>query len=415
MLRAFNRYKRFRSTPESFLTYSSGAAGDNFGRSVALSKDGNTLAVGADLDDVGANTNQGSVTIFTRSSSTWTQQAYLTYSGGAANDKFGYSVALSSDGNTLAVGAYTDTVGANNAQGSCIVFTRSGSTWTEQAFLTYSSGAASDQFGYSVSLSNDGNTLAVGAVTDNVGANTDQGSCTIFTRSGSTWTQQAYLTYSGGAGSDFFGYSVALNSDGNVLAVGAYNDTVGTNAGQGSVTIFTRSGSIWSEQSYLTAIGGAAGDAFGYRVSISGDGGHLVVGAAGDAIGANTSQGSVRYFNYGLGVWTERQTITYSAGAADDTFGASVAISDNGTVLAVGAPVDDISANTDQGSVTIFTRTFNQWYEQKYLSYSSGAANDEFGRSVSLNNNGTILAVGNRFDDVGANTGQGSCLVYYRR
>ena len=111
------------------LTASDGAAGDHFGGSVALS--GDTALVGAYWDDVGANADQGSAYVFTRSGTTWTQQAQLTASDGAADDDFGYSVALSGD--TALVGAYVDDVGANTDQGSAYVFTRSGTTWTQQA------------------------------------------------------------------------------------------------------------------------------------------------------------------------------------------------------------------------------------------------------------------------------------------
>ena len=153
----------------------SGAAGDYFGVSVALS--GDTALVGAYWDDVGANTNQGSAYVFTRSGTTWSPQQQLTASDGAAGDYFGVSVALSGD--TALVGAYHDDVGANTWQGSAYVFTRSGTTWSPQQQLTASDGAAGDCFGWSVALS--GDTALVGAYGDDVGANTDQGSAYFYT------------------------------------------------------------------------------------------------------------------------------------------------------------------------------------------------------------------------------------------
>jgi hypothetical protein len=202
-----------------------GAEGDRFSYSVAL--DGDTVLVGAYRDDVGANIDQGSAYVFTRSDSSWTQQAKLTADDGAASDYFGYSVAI--DGDTLLVGAVSD--GAINFNpSSAYVFTRSGNTWTQQAKLVADDGAPNDYFGASVAL--DGNTALVGAYGDDVGVNGHQGSAYVFTRSGSTWTQQAKLVAGDGAITDRFGFSVTL--DGNTALVGAYGDDVGVNGHQGS-------------------------------------------------------------------------------------------------------------------------------------------------------------------------------------
>jgi hypothetical protein len=249
------------------------------------------LAVGVPLDDVGTVSNQGSVRIFVRSGTTWTAQQTLTASDGVTNDDFGTSVSL--DGDTLAVGADFDDVGSVSNQGSVRIFVRSGTTWTAQQTLTASDGAAGDNFGNSVSL--DGDTLAVGVLYDSVGANSFQGSVRVFVRSGSTWSAQQTLTASDGAVFDSFGFSVSL--DGDTLAVGVSSDDVGTNSDQGSVRMFVRSGSTWSAQATLLASDGAAGDFFGYSVSLDGD--TLAGGADFDDVGSVSNQGSVRIFgNY---------------------------------------------------------------------------------------------------------------------
>jgi hypothetical protein len=161
-----------------------GAAEDYFGLSVALSGDGNTALVGAHYDDIGANTAQGSAYVFTRSLMIWSEQAHLTASDGAARDNFGCSVAL--DGNTILVGAYMDDVGMSGNQGSAYVFTRGVMIWVEQAHLTALDGAAEDWFGRSVALT--GDTALVGASTDDVGTNSDQGSAYFF-----RWVFRVYL------------------------------------------------------------------------------------------------------------------------------------------------------------------------------------------------------------------------------
>ena len=273
-------------TEQAQLTASDGAASDYFGYSVAVS--GDTALIGSYLDDVGANGDQGSAYVFTRSGTTWTQQQKLTASDGALGDDFGYSVAVSGD--TAVVTAVFHNAGGNSDQGSAYVFTRSGTTWTEQSKLTASDGAANDQFGRSVALS--GDTAVVGAHADNVGANSDQGSAYVFTRSGTTWTEQAKLTASDGAASDYFGMSVALSGD--TVVVGAWLDNVGANADQGSAYVFTRSGTTWTEQAKLTASDGGAGDSFGVSFSMSGN--TAVVGAYSDNVGSNADQGSAYIF-----------------------------------------------------------------------------------------------------------------------
>ncbi len=207
-----------------------GAASDFFGVAVSLS--GNTLAVGVSNDNVGANADQGSVRVFVRSGSSWNLEATLTAADGAGSDFFGDVVSLSGD--TLAVGVKYDDVGANADQGSVRVFVRSGTTWSAQATLTAADGVAGDFFGNEVSLS--GDTLAVGVPFDDVGTNVNQGGVRVFVRSGTSWSAQATLTGSDGAASDQFGYSISLSGD--TLAVGVLGDDVGANADQGSVRIF---------------------------------------------------------------------------------------------------------------------------------------------------------------------------------
>ncbi len=386
---------------EATLTASDGAASDYFGNSVALS--GDTAIIGAFFDDVGANADQGSAYIFTRTGTTWTQQAKLTASDGAFFDLFGISVAIS--GNTAIVGAYFDDVGANADRGSAYIFVRSGTIWTQQAKLTASDGAAGDEFGISVALCDD--TAFVGAHLDNIGANSDQGSAYIFTRAGATWTQQAKLTASDGAGGDLFGHSVALCEE--TAIVGASQDDVGANTGQGSAYIFTRAGTTWTQQAKLTASDGAAGDNFGTSVALSGD--TALVGAPSDNIGANTDQGSAYVFTRTGTTWSQRAGLGATDGAANDLFGYSVALS--GDTAIVGAFLDDIGANINQGSAWVFSRVGSAWVGPDLkLTASDGAAYDHFGKSVAISGDTTI--VGANFHSVGANSHQGLAYIFAR-
>jgi len=221
------------------LTAADAAINDFFGASVSLSSDGNILAVGAYLWEGTAGADQGGVYIFDRSGSTWVQRdVVLTPVDAATSDRFGISVSLSSDGNILAVGAYLwEGIAAD--QGGVYIFDRSGSTWIQRGnVLTPVDASTSGRFGISVSLSSDGNILAVGAyLWEGIAA--DQGGVYIFDRSIDTWIQRdAVLTAADAAAGDNFGISVSLSSDGNILAVGAYL-WEGAIANQGGVYIYS--------------------------------------------------------------------------------------------------------------------------------------------------------------------------------
>jgi hypothetical protein len=294
--------------------------------------------VGAFRDNVGANTDQGSAYVFTRSGTTWTQQAKLTAGDGVANDSFGYSVALSGD--TALVGDNQDDIGANTDQGSAYIFTRSGTTWTQQAKLTAGDGAAYDSFGFSVALS--GNTALVGAYRDYIGANTNVGSAYVFVRSGTSWAQQARLTASPRAGNSYFGRSVAISGDTALVGM-CLNEFPDYNS-QTSAYIFTRSGETWMQQARLTSPSAPFYDNFGCSVSLSGD--TALVGAF---FGE-----SAYVFNRRGTDWMQPVFLAASDGTGiyNDSFGAAVAVSDD-TAL-VGAMRDMIGSNAVQGSAYFY-------------------------------------------------------------
>ena len=210
------------------LAASDGVADDYFGGAVSISSDGSTVLIGAD----GNSSHKGAAYIFTRSGMTWIQQAKLVASDGATGDDFGTSVSISLDGSTTIVGAQSN----SSYTGAAYVFTRSGSTWTQQEKLTASDGAAGDFFGWSVSLSSDGSTVLIGAD----GNSSHRGAAYIFTRSGVTWIQQAKLVASDAAGNDYFGQSVSISSDGNVIKILNINNKEYT---------FTLVDGVWIENS----------------------------------------------------------------------------------------------------------------------------------------------------------------------
>ena len=275
----------------------------------------------------------------------WIQQAELTASDGAAEDNFGNSVAVS--GTTAVVGAWNHTVGSNTGQGVAYVFVETGGTWSQQAELTEPYAAAYNNFGSSVAVS--GSTAVVGApcyprVFSNCYPTSDSGAAYVFVQSDGTWSQQAELTASDSAAYDWFGSSVAV--DGSTAVVGA----PGKNDAQGAAYVFVESGGTWSQQAELTASDGEGEDRFGWSVAVSGS--TAVVGAINHPVGSNGQQGTAYVFVKSGGTWTQQQELIASDGAAGDAFGNAVAIS--GSTGAVGALNHTVGSNTKQGAAYVF-------------------------------------------------------------
>ena len=377
------------------LTASDGGADDWFGFSVALS--GHTALVGVPLDELGEETDAGSVYVYRWDGNRWVELAKLTASDGEADDLFGINVALRGD--TALVGAYLDDVGGVTDAGSVYVYHWDGTQWVEQAKLTASDGEGFDNFGVSVALS--GNTILVGAV---FGENTDAGSAYVFRWDGSQWVEEAKLTTSDGEASDNFGASVALK-EGTAL-VGTWLDDVGDNPDAGSVYVYRWDGKTWAEHTHLTASDGEASDNFGYSVALSGN--TALVGAFLDDVGGITNVGSAYVYRWNGSNWEEQAQLTASDGELGDLFGVSVAL--RGHIALVGAQRTDIGGVTDAGSAYVFRWDGIQWVEQAQLTASDSGTDAGFAFSVALSGN-TVL-VGAVLDDVGGNTGAGSAYVF---
>jgi uncharacterized repeat protein (TIGR01451 family) len=373
------------------ISASDAAAGDNFGVSVAL--DNTTAVVGADLGDHAGGVDAGAAYVFIWSGTSWDQQAKLTASDGAADDRFGISVAISTD--TAIVGAMRHDHVIGNA-GAAYVYVRSGTTWTEQAELLADDLAFNDYFGGSVSI--DGDTAIIGADFDNQPLS-NAGSAYVFVRSGTTWTQQAKLVAGDAGVGDRFGSSVSI--DGDTVAVGAMDQ-----ASPGAAYIFVRSGTVWSEQSQLIGSGIAGSAQMGYSVSVSGDA--VLVGAPRDDHHA-VDVGSAWFYTRTGTTWTEQQKLIPTDGAKNDKFGYSVAFS--GDTVVVGASEDSHAAGIGAGSVYVFISSGDTWSEQAKLVAGDAAGSDLFGVSVAID--GDTLVVGAPgYDDGG--TSYGSAYVFVR-
>jgi hypothetical protein len=387
-------------TLQEKLTASDASVEDAFGYSLALG--GDTAVVGAYGDDIGSNTDQGSAYVFTRSNGDWTLQQKLTAGDGGFYDRLGNAVAVSGD--TIVVGARTDTVGANYFQGSAYVFTRSNGVWTEQQRITAPDGAESDSFGTAVAVS--GDTVLVGAIHDTVGSNYQQGSAYVFGRSNGVWTFQQKLTAPNGDGepSDAYGGSVALSE--RTLVVGAYLDDIGHLPNHGSVYVYARTHTGWTLEKKLAASDREFNDLFGFSVALDGE--TLAVGAVRAFVGGNFGQGSAYVFTRSSGVWTEQQKLTASDGEASDNFGFSVALS--GDTLAVGAKVDGQRVHLDHGSAYVYKRSDGVWTEQQKLAAGDAEFFDYFGQAIAVSGDTVLVAAPG--DDIGESYDRGSVYVF---
>lgn len=366
-----------------------------FGQSLSIS--GTTTIIGANWADVVAadgstNEHQGAAYAFVGNGSAWAQQVRLVASDGAAHDGFGMSVSAS--GEVAVAGAPSATVGANGVhQGAAYVFARSSSSWSEQAKLVASDGAEGDWLGFSVSVS--GMTVLAGAFyadvgTSDGGVSLNQGAAYVFFWTGSAWTQQAKLVASDGTAGDYFGHSVSVSGD--TAVVGAHLKTVAANTEQGVAYVFTRTGTDWTQQAKLVASDGAAHDAFGSTVAISGA--TVVVGAPYKSFG----RGAAYVFAQDSAGWTEQAKLVASDAAPYDFF--SVGLSALGDTVLVGAPDKTVQTNTLQGAAYFFAKTGTAWAEQAEFTAGDGNSGDAFGYATSQDVG--IAIVGANQADVGS-------------
>ncbi len=310
---------------------------DYFGTSVAVS--GDTIVIGASGDDDGGSVS-GSVYVFRRSGTIWSQQQKLTANDAAADDQFGHAVAISGD--TAIIGAFTDD-DSGSQSGSAYVFSYHGTIWNQQQKLTARDAAAYDYFGMAVAIF--GDTAVIGAYGDDDNG-AGSGSAYIFSYSGTSWIQQQKLIANDAATGDHFGYAVAVS--GGTIVIGAYGDAVAGNQ-SGSAYVFDHVSTTWNQQQKLTANDATADDYFGYAVAVSDD--TILIGAR-FAADSGIQSGSAYLFILSDNTWSQYQKLIASDAETDDNFGRAVTISED-TIL-IGAPFDDDNGSAS-GSAYSFT------------------------------------------------------------
>lgn len=367
------------------LRASDAEAGDVYGAAVALSRDGNTLAVGADLKGSGT----GAVYIHVRTPEGWVQQARLEAVVPTAGSGFGFSLSLSNDGRRLAVGApFESLVGAE--QGAVYLFDRHDNAWTVRSHLKASNARDADWFGSSLALSGEGDALAVGARHEDGPAArpvADSGAVYVFGQRADGWSEQAYLKAGRAKMGDRFGASLALSAEGTTLAVGSQSLTRGT------VSVFKQTPSGWAEQAVLQSREAVAQDRFGAQLALSAQGDTLAVGAT----GAPDAAGVAHVYAYRGGRWLPQARLRAAEAQPGDAFGERLALSDDGSVLAVSAIHG--AQTSEAGVVHLFARGASTWRAQQRLTSASAGSGDLFGSSLGLSGDGRLLAVGARLED----------------
>jgi hypothetical protein len=378
-------------TQEGKLTASDPVASDNAGHAVAL--DGDTAVVGSYNADLGVNFgNAGAVYVFTRTGTTWTQQAKLSASSPGRNGRFGTAVDI--EGDQLIVGAATAQVGLSRDAGVAYVFTRTSGTWTQRSVLSAPDIAQSDLFGSSVAIS--GSTAVVGSPQEDPGNISNAGSAYVFTSSNDTWSYHSKLVASDAAGSDNFGVSVDILS--TRIVVGA--------SGASAAYTFNFRNPNWEQEAILVGTDTLSDDGFGRSVALNGD--RCVVGANNADPNAASNAGAAYVFKYTTPAWSQEGKLIASDAAAGAQFGWDVAIS--GSTVAVGAYFADPDGVVDAGSAYVFTEASGTWTQDAMVVSSDKASGDRFGHSVDID--GTTLLAGAPFANLGSTSDAGAAYAF---
>ncbi len=396
---------------------------DKFGYSVALNSSGAVALVGAIQNKTGGDPNAGAAYIFTMPAGGWSgttsaSAATATFTGGAANDFFGCSVALNSTGAVALVGAYNNNTAGSQA-GAAYIFTMpaggwSGTTSASKANATFTGGRGNDQFGYSVALNSTGAVALVGARYNNTVSSQD-GAAYIFTMPPGGWSgtttsaSSANATFTGGANNEF-GTSVALNSTGTLALIGAIRT--------GAAYIFEAPGGVWNGTTSASAANatftqGAISDDFGCSVALSSDGKQALIGATyNDTAGDNA--GAAYIFTMPAGGWSgttsaSKANATFTGGYDGDHFGNSVALNSTGAVALVGAWHNKTAGSSEgavHGAAYLFTMPTGGWSgttsaSKANTTFTGAASGDTLGWSVALNSTGAVALVGASYDSLG--------------
>ncbi|PSG90320.1 T9SS type A sorting domain-containing protein [Aurantibacter aestuarii] len=362
------------------------AAGDFSGFSTDISGDGTIIAIGS-INNDGNGSNSGHVRVYENQSGVWTQIGQ-DIDGEVAEDRSGWSVSISSDGSVVAIGAINNDGNGSNS-GHVRVFENLNSVWT-QIGQDINGEEAGDTFGRSVDLSENGNILAVGAESNN----SNTGHVRVFENLNGVWTQIGQ-DIDGEAVGDFFGGSVSLSNDGNIIAIGGRNND-GNGSDSGHVRIYENLNGVWA-QIGQDIDGEASNDLFGISVDLNDSGNILAAGAILNS-GNGFWSGHIRVFNNLNGVWTQIGQDIDGLNSQDQS-GRSVSLNSSGNVVSVGA------SDNSNGYARVFENINGNWILAGNI-INGESALDNFGFSVNLSSNSNNVIIGGYTNDGnGSNSG----------
>jgi len=379
------------------LLASDGASDDRMGWSVDI--DGDTAVVGAFFHDH-QGVDSGAAYVFVRDGDTWTEQAELLPSDGKAGDQAG-SNQIAVDGDTVLVGSHLHDDGVEDA-GAVFIFERNDDAWVETGKIHANDRQPGDQFGVSVAL--DGETAIVGANGDDHPDGT-QGSVYVFVRNGDTWTQQAKLVGSE-IDVDHPGFAaVGISIEDDTVAIGAATtDMQGKDSG--AVYIFVRNGTTWTQQARLLPSDGKREDQFGSYTALDND--TLIVGAC-RCHDSNIEGGAAYVYTRNGGIWTQQEKLSPGDGIPGDAFGVSLAI--DGDRAVVGSSGGN-QLGQGAGAAYVLMRNDNTWAIQEQFLASDGESQDNFGASVSMDEDSIVIGAWEAYQDDPEGMDTGSAYLF---
>jgi hypothetical protein len=377
------------------------AQGDRSGYKVSISSDGTKIAIGA-LGNSGGGSDAGQVRVYQYSNNAWAQIG-ADIDGEAMFDQSGISVALSSDGTTVAVGASGNSGNGANS-GHVRVYRNIAGTWTKLG-ADIDGEATNNASGSAVAISLDGNIVAIGAPFNSDNGNS-AGQVRVYQYSNNAWTKIG-ADIDGESSNDNSGQAVAISSDGTIVAIGAPQNSNGNGNGSGQVRVYRNIAGTWTKLG-ADIDGEAAGDVSGSSVAISSDGTTVAIGAPFND-GTGNSAGQLRVYQYSNSSWTKIGS-DIDGNAASDGSGRSVAISSDGTIVAIGAPQSSMFSS-EKGYVKLYKNVSGTWtlIGQKIDGEASG---DASGSSVAISSNGTIVGIGAPSNSGINGSGSGHVRVY---
>lgn len=384
-------------------------AGANFGSSVAISGDNNYIVIGSYL---AGSTDTGAAYVYYNNNGHWEEQAKLVASNAVAGDWFGCAVDITANGDRIIVGAqHANALPYNQDNGGgAYIFQRSGSTWTEEVYISGGNGGTNDYFGNSVAINDTGDVILVGAYGDDDSNSSSVGFIHTYFRTHlantTTWaglkwnTDDHELPTTASEGNAYHGWSIACNRDATHCIEGGPGDNNQGKTNSGVVTIHHRASNStsWTKDIWLEAPYPVNDGQFGWSVAMSGDGDRVVIGE----IGGNPQgvvSGAAYVYKLSGTVWSLEQQLYANDKAAGDNFGYSVTINKAGDKIAVGSMKSDLPTKADTGAIYVFDYDGSTWSQTSKLLANDAVSGDNLGNSISINDTGDGVIVGSLNND----------------